>query len=312
MTGNPSLARELLGAELRRLREAVGLRVEDAAVILECSTAKISRLETGKGRPYFRDVRDLLNAYGPAALARIDEFRDRVEASSQPDWTDRFKDVSQAEDFSPQLALDGGGRFLTLERDATELRWYEPDFIPGLMQTPEYIDAIRRSAVPDQSVERRKRFVEFRLQRQREVLGGRNRPAITSVVSELAIVRRSITRPSVMKDQLQYIIDSLENAWSWVDFRITPLEREPVEALGGPFFILRFANPVLKDTVYLEGREEPDYLDAESDVERYEKMFDAILRSSLSRAASLRRLAAEVRSLAGAPDSPLPDLPEES
>src|SRR3954469_24308468 len=149
MASSPSVARKLLGSELRKLREDAGLLVEDAASVLECSTAKISRLEHGKGRLYFRDVRDLLTAYGPAALARLEEFQERVRASSEPDPLDEYRDVAQAEYFSSQLALDGGGRFLILERDATELRWYEPDFIPGLMQTREYAAAVR-GVVPDQ------------------------------------------------------------------------------------------------------------------------------------------------------------------
>jgi transcriptional regulator with XRE-family HTH domain len=305
MASSPSVARKLLGSELRKLREDAGLLVEDAASVLECSTAKISRLEHGKGRLYFRDVRDLLTAYGPAALARLEEFQERVRASTGPDPLDEYGDVAQAEHFSSQLALDGGGRFLILERDATELRWYEPDFIPGLMQTREYAAAVR-GVVPDQPATLRERFVDFRLQRQRAVLERDPRPAVTSIVSELAIVRHSIIDRSILRDQLQHLVDTLQTSWDWIDFRISPLAREPVQALGGPFLILKLANPTL-NTVYLEGREEPDYLDAASDVERYEQILDALLRSSLSRADSLERLAAEARTLSAGSDRPLPE-----
>jgi transcriptional regulator with XRE-family HTH domain len=60
----PVVPRRRLGAELRTLREQAGLTIEDVATGLECSLSKVSRLETGQGIPYRRDVRDLLDRYG--------------------------------------------------------------------------------------------------------------------------------------------------------------------------------------------------------------------------------------------------------
>jgi transcriptional regulator with XRE-family HTH domain len=40
--------RRLVGAALRRYRERLGYRLEDAARVLECNPSKISRIETGQ------------------------------------------------------------------------------------------------------------------------------------------------------------------------------------------------------------------------------------------------------------------------
>ena len=49
---SPTIRQRELGLRLRRLRTGLGLTVEDVAEKLMCSTAKISRLETGARRPY--------------------------------------------------------------------------------------------------------------------------------------------------------------------------------------------------------------------------------------------------------------------
>jgi transcriptional regulator with XRE-family HTH domain len=56
--------RRALGAELRRLRTAAGLHLDDAARILECTPAKISRIETGGCDIRPKELRELLDGYG--------------------------------------------------------------------------------------------------------------------------------------------------------------------------------------------------------------------------------------------------------
>src|ERR1700685_3714627 len=60
----PPVRRRLLGAALRRYRESLGYRLDDAARILECDRSKISRIESGQRGIRARDLRDLLTEYG--------------------------------------------------------------------------------------------------------------------------------------------------------------------------------------------------------------------------------------------------------
>ena len=61
---SPTLRKRRLVAELRRLREAADLTIEEVAERLECSASKVSRIETGRVGVTPRDVRDMLDAYG--------------------------------------------------------------------------------------------------------------------------------------------------------------------------------------------------------------------------------------------------------
>src|SRR6516225_11909839 len=62
--GGPTVLRILLGAQLRRLREAKRITLEDAGKRIRASHSKISRLETGRVGFKDRDIADLLTLYG--------------------------------------------------------------------------------------------------------------------------------------------------------------------------------------------------------------------------------------------------------
>src|ERR1035438_7111850 len=64
MAETPPARRRLLGGALRRHRESLGYRLDDAARILECDRSKISRIESGQRGIRARDLRDLLIEYG--------------------------------------------------------------------------------------------------------------------------------------------------------------------------------------------------------------------------------------------------------
>ena len=61
---SPTVKRRRLAAELRHLREAAGLTIDDVAERLEWSTAKISRIENARVSVLPRDVKFLLRVYG--------------------------------------------------------------------------------------------------------------------------------------------------------------------------------------------------------------------------------------------------------
>ena len=139
----------------------------------------------------------------------------------------------------------------------------------------------------------RRNFVQLRLKRQEAVLGQSGRVKISVIMSELALLRR-VVPDKTMRSQINELVSKLSGDLSWVDFRVTTLIDEPSAALGGPFYIIKFAERQDQDVVYLEGREEPDYLESDEDVSRYESFFAALEKASLSRADSLDRLMASV------------------
>lgn len=286
MSRSPASSRRRLGAELRGLREVAGKRIEDAAARLECSTAKISRLENGKGVPYQRDVRDLIELYGDPAQSRKVLLLALVEDGRAQDWYSNFREFLQGE-----MSADHLNRFYELERDADVMKTFQADLIPGLLQTEAYIDAVCSIIYPEKSQRERAGFVEFRLERQK-VLTRPEPLELSLIVHELAIVRR-IGGPLVMRDQLKHLISELRGPLAKVDFRLVPLAAEARGALGGPFVILKYTRSDYQDQdlVYLEGREGATWLESDGDVNRYEQLFSGLERDSLTRESSLDRLA---------------------
>ena len=130
--GGPTVLRMLLGAHLRRLREAQGVTREDAGWEIRSSESKISRMELGRVSFKERDVADLLTLYG----VDDDEERERLLAlareANNPGWWHRYGDV-----------LPGWFQsYLGLEAAASLIRTYEVQFVPGLLQTEEYARAV--------------------------------------------------------------------------------------------------------------------------------------------------------------------------
>ena len=128
---SPTVRRRRLALELRRLREAARLTCEEVAEHLECSASKISRVETGRVSVSPRDVRDMLELYGVPDQQR-DSLVQLARDSRQKGWWHAYSDTIQ-----PQFAT-----YVGLESAASEIRVYEVNLIPGLLQTEEYARTI--------------------------------------------------------------------------------------------------------------------------------------------------------------------------
>jgi transcriptional regulator with XRE-family HTH domain len=271
--------RRRLGSELRKLREASGRTVEDAAAALECSTAKISRLETGKGVPRNRDVRDLLRLYG----VDDDELAGRLFALATDGqgqgWWEDYKDLA------PQTGTEYVGRYVALEQEASSILGYEGDLIHVLLQTAEYADALLAALAPDVSAGQRNRMVELRLKRQ-IVLHERAALQLRVVIGEPAILR-PVGSPKVMQRQLQAIRELVDDRPDNVDLQLMPLAAGPHPGLGSPFSIVHFEDSNDQDVVYLESSQGGTFLERQSEVDRYNRLLEALQAQALSRDESL-------------------------
>ncbi|MQA17166.1 MAG: helix-turn-helix domain-containing protein, partial [Pseudonocardiaceae bacterium] len=116
----PAIPRRRLGTELRRLREDAGLKIEAIAAELECSVSKVSRLETGKGIPKIRDVRDLLDRYGVEDPQQRDRVMGWARRGQSQGWWTEYSDVLAPDPHDPLTAMQLE-RYLALEADARRI-----------------------------------------------------------------------------------------------------------------------------------------------------------------------------------------------
>jgi hypothetical protein len=278
---SPGAARRRLGAELRSLREAAGLRLEDAGNVLQRSSATMSRMEGGRLLPRLVDVAALLEHYAGAVPQAVSpETRERMlrlaADGRRKQWFDPFRDVMTG-DMTP----DHIRRLIEHETDAVDIKAYGPELVPGLLQTPAYARAVVDVFFPGRPRPHRDRFVEFRMARQ-EVLsraGGSTR--FSAVIGESAL-RRPWGSWSALREQLRSLLGDLDGARPNVQVFVVPLTAAVPAAMGGPFVLLSSGEDAGgDDLVYLESRSGADYLQSRAEVERFQLYFDSLVESSL-------------------------------
>ncbi len=259
--GGPTVKRLVLGGHLHRLREASGISAEQAAEAIRGSHSKISRMEHGRVGFKQRDVSDLLTLYGVTDAEERAALLSLTREANTPGWWHAYSDVL------PSWVE----AYVGLEAAATVLRTYEVQFVPGLLQTKEYARALIRlgSAVSDSEVDRR---TELRISRQ-EILRSANPPQLWAVVDEGAL-RRPVGSRDVVRRQLEHLITMAEHPA--ITLQILPFTAGPHSAMGGPFTILRFAEPDLHDVVYIEQLTSALYLDKPSEVDSYLEVMEQL------------------------------------
>ena len=259
--GGPTVKRLVLGAQLHRLRESRKISAERAAEAIRGSHSKISRMEHGRVGFKLRDVSDLLTLYGVTDPEQRGALLNLTREANTPGWWHAYSDVL------PTWVEP----YVGLEAAASVIRTYEVQFVPGLLQTEEYARALIRlgSAVSEDEVDRR---AELRVSRQ-EVLRNPSPPQLWAVVDEGAL-RRPVGSREVARRQLEHLMTMAEHPA--VSLQILPFMAGPHSAMGGPFTILRFAEPDLNDVVYIEQLTSALYLDKPSEVDSYLEVMEQL------------------------------------
>jgi transcriptional regulator with XRE-family HTH domain len=233
----PTASRMLLGAQLRGLREAAGISREAAGYRIRSSGSKISRLELGRVSFKSRDVDDLLDLYGVRGGPEQATLRALAEQSNAPAWWHACRDA----------VPDWLEEYLGLEQSASMIRTYDVQFIPGLLQTPDYARAVLSLVQGDAEAGRLDQSVSLRTRRQ-QILHRPGSPRLWAVIDEGAL-RRPAGGPPVMRAQLRHLAEIVR--LDHVTVQVMPL-RAGHAATGGPITLLRFPEGGLADVVYLE------------------------------------------------------------
>jgi hypothetical protein len=271
--GGPTALRIMLGAHLRRMREEANISRSDAGWAIRGSESKISRLELGRVGFKVRDVDDLLTLYKLDDPAERERLLNLAREANNPGWWQRYDDLTPTWFHS----------YLGLEVAAQLIRTYEVQFVPGLLQTPDYARAVVQlgrgeRALPDAEVER---LVTLRKSRQ-EILTRAEAPTRLWAVVDEAVLRRPIGGWAVLREQLEYLVEVSRRPN--VTLQILPFSGGGYAATGGAFSLLRFGDADLPDIVYIEHLTSAVYLDKREDLDEY-----VVTMDSLSIAASTPR-----------------------
>lgn len=155
--------------------------------------------------------------------------------------------------------------YLRLEQSASAIDTFQVQFVPGLLQSPDYARSVivaGHQGVPVADIDRR---VELRTTRQR-LLACPDGPKLRAVIDEAAL-RRPFGSPRVMRVQLDHLLEMVE--LPNVTVQVLPFRSGGHAAAGGSFTMLHFADTELPDIAYLEQLTGAVYLADSADVGSY-------------------------------------------
>jgi transcriptional regulator with XRE-family HTH domain len=279
----PTVRRRRLGTELRRLREAHSIKLEEVAEKLGLAPSTLSRIETGKAPTRTAYLTAMLDLYGVHDPAGRQILVDMAREGHRKGWWAAWEDVLPT----------GFGVYVGLEAEASSLRAYESLVVHGLLQTEAYARAASTALRRRQSPEQIERLVALRMQRQEVIL--RADPIELWLILDEAVIRRTMGSPELMRAQLNHLADASQ--WPNVTLQVLPFSAGLHPCLNGPFTIIEFPDRFDPDVVYTEGVAGQAYLERDRDVRIRAEAFDLIRAASLSPADSadlISKLAREI------------------
>ncbi|WP_030380402.1 MULTISPECIES: helix-turn-helix domain-containing protein [unclassified Streptomyces] len=263
---NPTVRRRRLGQELRRLRELKGMTAEEVAERLLVSQSKISRLENGRRSISQRDVRDLCGVYEVEDVRIVDSLMQMAKDSRQQGWWHSFGDIPYSV-------------YIGLETDAASLRIYDPQVVPGLLQTRPYAEALIAGALPETAQADIDKRVQVRMRRQDRISAPENPLRLWTVLDEAAL-HRVVGSRLVMREQLEHLIE--QSQLPHVTVQVIPFEMGAHPGLNGQYAILEFPDAADSSVVYIEGVTSDLYLEKAADVQKYSVMYEHLRAQALN------------------------------
>jgi len=262
----PNVRQRRVARRLQDWRIAHGGTQEEIGEKLGWSDAKLSRYERAD------------QIAGPAEIIAIatilgvgDEERDHmvnvaVSAARQDGWW---------RSYGPEAVRGNFEDFIETEADASKVCNVETMLIPGLLQTPEYADAILRTSQdePDETVIAARR--ELRQQRQARL--GHNEPLDLRVIIHENALRMPIGGSTVMHPQLTHLLQ--RGNQSNITLRVLPTSAGAYPHMGTAYHLIYF-DDAEAPAVYLENLNGGLYLEEETDVAAYTLNFERLTEAA--------------------------------
>ncbi|MGW4223548.1 helix-turn-helix domain-containing protein [Streptomyces bauhiniae] len=271
----PCAERMMLGYALRLRREATGLSAYEAAKYLKGSPSKVSRIESGTISPKEGDLLKFFLMYGITEPREQTHLWELLKAASGTAWWQPWAGVA------PKYLQ----AVVSFEDMAIGVRSYDPIYLHGLLQTPEYARALIKRGRG--SAEAHAALAEFRAKRQERFAAAPDKKLLC-IVDE-ATLARPVGSATIMHDQLQHLIELTYDPR--IRLRLAPLYDYRVHVELGSATIFDFAGR-LPTISFAEGYDGGLVIEDEQMVDRRVKAFDALAANSLEPHAMRRRLKA--------------------
>lgn len=265
---SPTIKKRALSRKLVELREQCGMTTSEVCKRLRWSPSKLNYIEKAKWvDPNSDSVADLCELYG-VGPSDTEALIKLTREARQRGWWRKYNDVFTNE-------------YPGFEAGASEISTYQTTFIPGLLQTPEYIELAAPSVGINDADEIR-RHVEARMERQR-ILSRRTAPCrLHAVIDESAFLR--IPDTAVRAAQIRHVLTMIDR--ENVNVQVLALSDGLYPGAGEVFMYLKFPDRSDRDIVYLETCFDDRLLEEEDELDRYMVRFDRLCAAALDAAAT--------------------------
>ncbi|OZM77054.1 helix-turn-helix transcriptional regulator [Pseudonocardia sp. MH-G8] len=271
--------RRQLARILRELRQKSGMTIEDAAPRLDFSASKLSRIENAHQGVDVHVVRTMMDVFGVGG-DRWNAILDLTREARGKGWWRAY-------------GLDDQG-YVPLEAEASAVREYTVNYLPGLLQTADYAWALFESSMHVGSRAVRENDVAVRMIRQDRLRDAENPLTLTAVFEEPAL-RRMVGGPDVMCAQLAHLVEAA--GLDTVTIQVLPADVSAHPGATGAFIVLSFDGLGEPDIGYVEHPMGAVHIEKAEDVARGRLVFDRLRSSALGpdeSAALIERVAMEM------------------
>lgn len=273
--------RRQLGAMMRKFRARSGMTLEEAGRLVGVSKATVSRYETQEGPVRWLVVDSLCRHYGVTDAEREAAVGLAKDARQLGWWG------SIADKLPETMNL-----LLTLEDEAVREDHFACLYVPGLLQTRRYTEAVQHASEMRLMPEEIDRLVDLRMKRQ--AILARDKPPHLWAVLDESVIRRVVGSPEVMREQLGHLLEAGRSPN--ITLQVLPFSKGAHSAAMGSFVIIGGAEPSL-DVVYVDIHVGSIFLEKEDELDRYRLAFDYLRAQALDMAAStelIRRVREEM------------------
>lgn len=262
---NPTARQVRLGTELRRLREAAGLKATEAAALLGTNSVQMSQIESGIAGVSEQRLRRLAANYACSDDALIDALA-AMATDRTRGWWEEYRGVLPAA-YQDLAELDHHARF---RKDVAVTH------VPGLLQTEAYARALFSYMNPEFPGSEVALRVEHRMKR-RVVIDGSDPVPYETVIHEAAL-RIRVAGRAATRAQLDRVLEVSEA--DHVTVRVVPFDLDDFGGAGSAMVHLGGAVPRL-DTVVRDAPHGTAFIDSEAQLQHFRRLFRRVREQAL-------------------------------
>jgi transcriptional regulator with XRE-family HTH domain len=273
----PSMRARRLIQALKDARKEAGLSAQQAAQRLGWTRSKLAHIEAGNTKPDAESVvTPLLELYGVASPER-DALIRLARDTDRRGWWNEYRDI-----FADSL--------WAMEDEASRIREWQSQVIPGLLQIQDYAHAII-AAVPGLSQDEVRRRTQARMNRQAAFRERLRQGAVSlhSIIDE-PLLHRPIGGADVRAAQLDRLIAEAERPG--ITIQVLPYQTGAHAGVEGSFLLLNFPEPDDPPAAYTEGVYGDVCLEAPADIRRCTVTFESLIETALDPQESAALIAA--------------------